>query len=112
VLVMYAGRAMEHGGRRSIYRRPHHPYTEGLLQALPSRTVAQSRLIPIPGLPPSLIHPPAGCPFHPRCRYVMERCRREAPPLQRVADSGGHVSACWLPPDRPGLQAQAARAAP
>jgi peptide/nickel transport system ATP-binding protein len=112
VLVMYAGRAMEHGDRRSIYRRPHHPYTEGLLQALPSRTVAKSRLIPIPGLPPSLIHPPAGCPFHPRCRYVMERCRRETPPLQRVVGAGGHVSACWLPPDRVGLQEQAARAAP
>jgi peptide/nickel transport system ATP-binding protein len=109
---MYAGRAMEHGDRRSIYRRPHHPYTEGLLQALPSRTAAKSRLIPIPGLPPSLIHPPAGCPFHPRCRYVMERCRHETPPLQRVIDAGGHVSACWLPPDRVRLQAQAARAAP
>jgi peptide/nickel transport system ATP-binding protein len=110
VLVMYAGRAMEHGDRHSIYRRPHHPYTEGLLHALPGTSRAKDRLIPIPGLPPSLIHLPAGCPFHPRCRYVMDRCRIEAPPLQKVGDISGHVSACWLPPDRVGLDGQVARA--
>jgi peptide/nickel transport system ATP-binding protein len=103
VLVMYAGRAMEHGDRHSVYRRPHHPYTEGLIQALPSRSGARDRLIPIPGLPPSLIHLPPGCPFHPRCRYVMDRCRKEAPPLRKVEAASGHVSACWLPLDRVGL---------
>ena len=103
VLVMYAGRAMEHGDRQSVYRRPHHPYTEGLIQALPSRSGTGDRLIPIPGLPPSLIHLPPGCPFHPRCRYVMDRCRKEAPPLRKVEASRGHVSACWLPLDRVGL---------
>jgi oligopeptide/dipeptide ABC transporter ATP-binding protein len=103
VLVMYAGRAMEHGDRHSVYRRPHHPYTEGLIQALPSRSGAKDRLIPIPGLPPSLIHLPPGCPFHPRCRYVMDRCRKEAPPLRKVEAASGHVSACWLPIDRVGL---------
>jgi peptide/nickel transport system ATP-binding protein len=102
VLVMYAGRAMEHGDRHSVYRRPHHPYTEGLIQALPSRSGAMDRLIPIPGLPPSLIHLPPGCPFHPRCRYVMDRCRKEAPPLRKVEAASGHVSACWLPLDRVG----------
>jgi peptide/nickel transport system ATP-binding protein len=103
VLVMYAGRAMEHGDRHSLYRRPHHPYTEGLIQALPSRSGPKDRLIPIPGLPPSLIHLPPGCPFHPRCRYVMDRCRKEAPPLRKVEAASGHVSACWLPLDRVGL---------
>jgi peptide/nickel transport system ATP-binding protein len=103
VLVMYAGRAMEHGDRHSLYRRPHHPYTEGLIQALPSRSGARDRLIPIPGLPPSLIHLPPGCPFHPRCRYVMDRCRKETPPLRKVEAASGHVSACWLPLDRVGL---------
>jgi oligopeptide/dipeptide ABC transporter ATP-binding protein len=111
VLVMYAGRAMERADRRSVYRRPHHPYTKGLIQALPSQSRGKARLVPIRGLPPSLIHPPAGCPFHPRCPYVMDRCRTEAPPLQEVEGASGHVSACWLPPDRVGLDTEAARAA-
>jgi oligopeptide/dipeptide ABC transporter ATP-binding protein len=112
MLVMYAGRAMERGDRDSIYRRLHHPYTEGLIQALPSTSHAKDRLVPIPGLPPSLIHLPAGCPFHPRCRYVMDRCRNETPPLQTVGGVSGHVSACWLPSDRVGVDAEVAKAAP
>jgi oligopeptide/dipeptide ABC transporter ATP-binding protein len=111
VVVMYAGRAMEHGDRSSVLRRPHHPYTEGLIQALPSESSARDRLIPIPGLPPSLIHPPLGCPFHPRCRYVFDRCTKEVPPLQKVERGRGHVSACWLPPDRVGLSEPTAGAA-
>jgi oligopeptide/dipeptide ABC transporter ATP-binding protein len=111
VLVMYAGRAMERGDRRTLYRRPHHPYTKGLIEALPSQSGSKERLVPIPGRPPSLIQLPAGCPFHPRCRYVMDRCRTEVPPLQEVAGGSGHVSACWLPPDRVGLDARAASAA-
>jgi oligopeptide/dipeptide ABC transporter ATP-binding protein len=112
MLVMYAGRAMERGDRDSIYHRLHHPYTEGLIQALPSTSRAKDRLVPIPGLPPSLIHLPAGCPFHPRCRYVMDRCRNETPPLQTVGGVSGHVSACWLPSDRVGVDAEVAKAAP
>jgi peptide/nickel transport system ATP-binding protein len=111
VLVMYAGRVMERGDRSSVFRRPHHPYTEGLIQALPGES-RKGRLVPIPGLPPSLIHVPTGCPFHPRCRYVMDRCRTEAPPLRNVAGAEGHVSACWLPPDRVALHPQTAGAAP
>ena len=111
VVVMYAGRAMEHGDRSSVLRRPHHPYTEGLIQALPCESSARDRLIPIPGLPPSLIHPPLGCPFHPRCRYVFDRCTKEVPPLQKVERGRGHVSACWLPPDRVGLSEPTAGAA-
>jgi peptide/nickel transport system ATP-binding protein len=109
VLVMYAGQAMERGDRRTLYRQPHHPYTKGLIEALPSQSGSKDRLIPIPGRPPSLIRLPTGCPFHPRCRYVMDRCRTEAPPLQQVAGRSGHVSACWLPPDRVGLDTPAAR---
>ena len=111
VLVMYAGRAMERGDRRTLYRQPHHPYTKGLIEALPSQSGSKDRLVPIPGRPPSLIQLPTGCPFHPRCRYVMDRCRVEAPPLQKVAGGGGHVSACWLPPDRVGLDTPSARTA-
>jgi peptide/nickel transport system ATP-binding protein len=111
VLVMYAGRAMERGDRRTLFREPHHPYTKGLLEALPSQSGSRDRLVPIPGRPPSLIQLPTGCPFHPRCRYVMDRCRTEAPPLQKVVGGSGHVSACWLPPDRVGLDAPAATTA-
>jgi oligopeptide/dipeptide ABC transporter ATP-binding protein len=111
VLVMYAGRAMEQGDRQSVYRRSHHPYTEGLIQALPSRSGTRDRLTPIPGLPPSLINVPPGCPFHPRCRYVMDRCRKEVPPLRKV-EAGGHVSACWLPLDHVGHHEQTVEAAP
>ena len=110
VLVMYAGRAMEQGDRRTVYRRPHHPYTEGLIQALPSESETKRRLVPISGLPPSLIHLPSGCPFHPRCRYALDRCKQEEPPLGEVAS--GHVSACWLPPDRVRLETPRAKVAP
>ena len=111
VLVMYAGQAMERCDRRTLYRQPHHPYTKGLIEALPSQSGSKGRLIPIPGRPPSLIRLPTGCPFHPRCRYVMDRCRTEVPPLQKVAGGNEHVSACWLPPDRVGLDTPAARSA-
>jgi oligopeptide/dipeptide ABC transporter ATP-binding protein len=111
VLVMYAGQAMERGDRRTLYRQPHHPYTKGLIEALPSESGAKERLVPIPGRPPSLIRLPTGCPFHPRCTSVLERCRTEVPPAQRVAGGDGHVSACWLPPDRVGLDVDAARTA-
>jgi oligopeptide/dipeptide ABC transporter ATP-binding protein len=111
VLVMYAGQAMERGERRTMYRSPHHPYTKGLIEALPSQSGGKERLVPIPGHPPSLIRLPTGCPFHPRCRYVLDRCRREVPPPQSVASGHGHSSACWLPPDRVGLEADSARTA-
>ena len=111
VLVMYAGRVMEYGDRRTLYRQPHHPYTKGLIEALPSQSGAKDRLVAIPGRPPSLIHPPTGCPFHPRCRHVMDRCRSETPPPREVAGGVRHISACWLPPDRVGLDAEAASAA-
>jgi oligopeptide/dipeptide ABC transporter ATP-binding protein len=95
VMVMYAGQAMERADRATIYRRPHHPYTTGLIEALPSRGRGKARLRPIPGLPPSLINPPTGCPFRPRCRFAFDRCF-EQPPLASVGVNGSHVSACWL----------------
>jgi oligopeptide/dipeptide ABC transporter ATP-binding protein len=100
VMIMYAGRAMEYASRRTAYYEPHHPYTVGLLASLPQVGAEDARLVPIRGQPPSLIDPPPGCPFHPRCRFVMNRCRVEEPPLHEVgtAVGGGHRSACWLPP--------------
>jgi oligopeptide/dipeptide ABC transporter ATP-binding protein len=104
VLVMYAGKAMEISGRRDLYYRPHHPYTVGLLESLPERGNAEGRLRPIPGQPPSLIDPPAGCPFHPRCLHVMDECLTAVPPLRRVGSDGTeHRSACWLPPGLVGV---------
>jgi oligopeptide/dipeptide ABC transporter ATP-binding protein len=100
VLVMYGGRVMERAERRTVYRRPHHPYTEGLLRSLPRADAPRARLTPIAGQPPSMIDPPAGCPFHPRCPHVMEVCLRETPPLAVVQGDAAHRSACWLPPDR------------
>jgi peptide/nickel transport system ATP-binding protein len=100
VMVMYAGQVMERAPRRSLYRRSHHPYTEGLLRSLPRPDRPGERLTPIAGQPPSMINPPPACPFHPRCPYVMDICKREQPPLRVVQDDPTHVSACWLPPER------------
>jgi peptide/nickel transport system ATP-binding protein len=96
IMVMYAGRIAEFGDRRDIYYGAHHPYTWGLMQSISridqSRT---ERLKPIKGQPPSLINVPTGCPFNPRCPYVMPICRRERPLLIPV--NGHHASACHLP---------------
>jgi peptide/nickel transport system ATP-binding protein len=96
IMVMYAGRMAEFGDRRDIYYGAHHPYTWGLMQSISridqSRT---ERLRPIKGQPPSLIFVPHGCPFHPRCPYVMEICKTEVPALLPV--NGHHASACHLP---------------
>jgi peptide/nickel transport system ATP-binding protein len=97
VMVMYAGQVMEAAPRDPLFYDPHHPYTEGLLRSLPAYGGERVRLQPIAGQPPSLISPPRGCPFHPRCPYVMERCRTEVPPLDKVYDDPRHTSACWLP---------------
>jgi peptide/nickel transport system ATP-binding protein/oligopeptide transport system ATP-binding protein len=92
VAVMYLGRIVEIGPADTIYRRPRHPYTEALLNAVP---------VPIPGRPartllqgevPSPINPPSGCPFHPRCSYAKEICKTTLPPLEQQGDR--HESAC------------------
>ena len=99
VVVMYAGAVMEQADLRTTFFAHHHPYTEGLLQSLPAYGGERERLRPIHGQPPSLINLPPGCPFHPRCPYVMDRCRTDVPPLAAVGTSAAHLSACWLPHD-------------
>jgi oligopeptide/dipeptide ABC transporter ATP-binding protein len=99
VIVMYAGAVMERGDRRTIFYKPHHPYTEGLLESLPAYGDDRGRLVPIAGQPPSLINLPSGCPFHPRCPYVFDRCKAETPDLGPVGGDVTHLSACWLPHD-------------
>ena len=104
VLVMYGGRVMERAGRRTLLLASHHPYTEGLLQSLPAHAGGRGRLRPIPGQPPSMLDPPPGCPFAPRCIYVMDKCQ-EDPPLEAVSHDPRHVSACWLPHNHAGRKA-------
>ena len=94
VVVMYAGRVVEMGDVFTIFNSPRHPYTLGLMSSLAKLEGEQEWLQPIPGQPPSLITPPPGCAFHPRCLQSQgrARCREEVPPLREV--EGAHLSAC------------------
>jgi oligopeptide/dipeptide ABC transporter ATP-binding protein len=95
VNVMYAGRIIERGTARELYGSPRHPYTLGLLRSVPRLDEPRrARLAPIEGQPPDLTRLPPGCAFAPRCAFRVERCAREAPPLEAV-NGAGHVSACW-----------------
>ncbi len=98
VMVMYAGRAMEYGPAREIFNAAQHPYTWGLLESMPTVERRLDALVPIEGSPPSLLRPPSGCPFHPRCRYRFEPCDKTLPPLVSIPD--GHPDACLLSPER------------
>jgi oligopeptide/dipeptide ABC transporter ATP-binding protein len=92
--IMYAGKIVETGSVRDVFKRPNHPYTKDLIAAFPDIEGPDSLPAYIPGLLPSLIDPPVGCRFHPRCKSAWERCVKEEPPLESVAD--GHRSACHL----------------
>ncbi|CAH8205290.1 ABC transporter ATP-binding protein [Vibrio aestuarianus] len=93
VLVMYAGRTMEYGSVDEIFYNPSHPYTEGLLKAIP-RLDTEGEILPtIPGNPPNLLRLPPGCPYQERCHRVTDRCKREAPVLLPFAD--GRQRACF-----------------
>jgi oligopeptide/dipeptide ABC transporter, ATP-binding protein, C-terminal domain len=88
VMVMYAGCAVEVAGVFDLFHRPRHPYTRGLLGSLARLDdTGQERLVPIAGAPPSLVHRPSGCAFHPRCRFARPVCREEAPALRAVGGS-------------------------
>jgi peptide/nickel transport system ATP-binding protein len=95
--VMYAGRIVERGAAETIFSAPEHPYTWGLLRSIPRLDAGRDEaLVPIPGRPPSLISPPSGCHFHPRCPYVRESHRRTDPRLETVPGDPGHEVACLL----------------
>ena len=96
VLVMYAGRIAEQASAEELFNRPEHPYTWGLLGSLPRLEADVDRLVQIPGQPPSLIAPPPGCRFSPRCSYRMARCALERPLLLPSAGDPGHLQACFL----------------
>jgi len=96
--VMYAGYIIETTGVRELYAHPTHPYTIGLLGSLPRMDeTGYRRLISIEGLPPVLLEKPTYCPFAPRCRYAVEHCWNENPPLMQVAPD--HMVACWVDPE-------------
>jgi peptide/nickel transport system ATP-binding protein len=96
VVVMYAARVVERAPVDNLFQRPHMPYTWGLLGSLPRLDADMERLIQIPGQPPSLLNPPRGCRFHPRCPYVMNVCKETEPELRPISDEPGHLQACHL----------------
>jgi peptide/nickel transport system ATP-binding protein len=108
IAVMYAGQVVETAPTASLFAGPKMPYTEALMNAMPPVTGPNHvRLQVIPGRPPNLLDPPAGCRFSPRCPYAQERCLTEEPPLV-AADSPAHRSRCWFPVGSPGgVQAMA-----
>ncbi|KLV04720.1 oligopeptide transporter ATP-binding component [Photobacterium aquae] len=93
VLVMYAGRTMEYGKINEIFYQPSHPYTEGLLKAIPRLDTEGEELPTIPGNPPNLLRLPVGCPYQERCHRVGSRCQQEAPELKAFAE--GRLRACF-----------------
>ncbi len=94
--IMYAGEIVEYGDTKSIFAKPLHPYTQGLLGAFPSIKGERKKLVSIPGQPPDLLDPPAGCRFNPRCPFVMDVCRKVPPKLLPV--EGDHNARCHLYP--------------
>src|SRR5262249_57990680 len=94
VNIMYAGKIIERGTARDIYRNPGHPYTMGLLNSVPRLDLPRAdKLDPVEGQPPDLLHLPGGCAFRERCRFAADRCAAEAPSLEAVGV--GHFSA-WF----------------
>ena len=95
VIVMYAGRVVEQGSTRQIFKSPQHPYTWSLLRSIPRLDETRhDKLLNIAGLPPDLSNPPPGCKFHPRCRFRIDRCIVDEPPLEPV--ESGQEARCWV----------------
>ncbi|HEY1420147.1 MAG TPA: ABC transporter ATP-binding protein [Candidatus Dormibacteraeota bacterium] len=95
IMVMYAGRVVEAGETRQVFKNPQHPYTWSLLRSIPRiDSNRKQRLVTISGNPPDLSNPPPGCKFHPRCRFRVGRCSVEEPPLEEVEP--GKDARCWV----------------
>ena len=91
---MYAGMIVESAPVAAIFATPQHPYTRALVDSIPRLHRWSERLVTIEGAPPSLANVIVGCPFEPRCRYRVDRCAVERPPLLEIAP--GHACACWV----------------
>jgi oligopeptide/dipeptide ABC transporter ATP-binding protein len=99
---MYAGKIIERGAAAEIYANPRHPYTVGLLHSVPRLDQPRrEKLDPIEGQPPDLSRLPEGCSFRDRCRYAIDKCATDAPPLMPTGDA--HWSACWRAEELPDL---------
>lgn len=92
IAVVYAGEVVEYGSKEAIFNHPTHPYTSGLFGAIPTLDEDKERLNPIPGLPPDPSNLPAGCPFHPRCTYAIEKCKHQKIALEEIEP--GHFCRC------------------
>lgn len=93
IAIMYAGQLVEFADVVPLFEKPLHPYAEALLQAVPNVQLDDQKLKYIPGMPPDLAHPPVGCRFHPRCPYVMDVCKRRAPPPVEIGK--GRMVRCF-----------------
>jgi oligopeptide transport system ATP-binding protein len=93
-LVMYGGQVMEIGTTESVYAAPTHPYTQGLMSAVPRVDSKLDKLVTIPGNPPNMMNMPTGCPFTPRCRFAIEKCLSTMPDLIHSGGDEGHMRAC------------------
>jgi peptide/nickel transport system ATP-binding protein len=96
VIVMYAGQVVERCASAALFSEPHHPYTIGLLGSIPRLDLEQRRLSAIEGTVPDAAAMPAGCRFHSRCPFAVERCFKEIPPLAEIKEN--HFAACWRAP--------------
>ncbi len=97
VAVMYLGRIVEHAPVEEIYKNPQHPYTMALMSAVPQPDPHRCyERVVLRGEVPSPINPPPGCPFHPRCRMCVDRCRTDTPQLAAKSGNPEHVAACWV----------------
>ncbi|MFQ5971505.1 MAG: ABC transporter ATP-binding protein [Alphaproteobacteria bacterium] len=103
VMIMYLGRVVEAAPTEELFAAPNHPYTQALLNEVPRLDARRRRFEPVKGEIPSPLEPPPGCHFHPRCPHAMERCGREVPSLEPIAD--GRLSACHLNDERAGRAA-------
>jgi len=92
--IMYAGKLVELGDVLTMFKKPVHPYTQGLIAAFPGIYAPKQEMKALPGSPPNLLNPPKGCRFNPRCPYVMDICKKKTPELKEVSE--GHYVACYL----------------
>jgi oligopeptide/dipeptide ABC transporter ATP-binding protein len=109
VAVMYAAKMAEVGSAEVVFADPKHPYTQGLLNSVPNINMDAKELYKMGGEPPSLLHPPSGCRFHPRCPFVMDICSQQEPAFEPVA--GEQLAACWLYQEKGKYQASAKKEA-
>lgn len=109
VAVMYAAKMAEVGSAQDVFAHPKHPYTQGLLKSVPNIKMDEGELYKMGGEPPSLLHPPKGCRFHPRCPFAMDICSQKEPLFEPV--EGDQLAACWLYSQKEGSGASASQEA-